>query len=30
MEAAQVHGVAHLMMASTSLVYGANTQMPFH
>ena len=30
MEAARVHGVAHLMMASTSLVYGANTQMPFH
>ena len=30
MEAARVHGVAHLMMASTSSVYGANTQMTFH
>ena len=30
MEAAWVHGVAHLMMASTSSVYGANTQMTFH
>ena len=30
MEAARVHGVAHLMMTSTSLVYGANTQIPFH
>ena len=30
MEAARVHGVTHLMMASTSSVYGANTQMPFH
>jgi len=30
MEAARVHGVTHLMMASTSSVYGANTRMPFH
>ena len=30
MEVARVHGVTHLMMASTSSVYGANTQMPFH
>jgi UDP-glucuronate 4-epimerase len=30
MEAAREHGVTHLMMASTSSVYGANTQMPFH
>ena len=30
MEAARVHGVTHLMMASTSSLYGANTQMPFH
>ena len=29
MEAARRHGVQHLMMASTSSVYGANTQMPF-
>ena len=30
MEAVRVHGVTHLMIASTSSVYGANTQMPFH
>ena len=30
MEAARVHGMTHLMMASTSSVYGANTRMPFH
>ncbi|MAM63834.1 NAD-dependent epimerase/dehydratase family protein [Maritimibacter sp. UBA3975] len=29
MEAARRHGVQHLMMASTSSVYGANTEMPF-
>ncbi len=29
MEAARRHEVRHLMMASTSSVYGANTQMPF-
>lgn len=29
MEAAREHGVAHLLMASTSSVYGANTEMPF-
>ena len=29
MEAARAHGVAHLLMASTSSVYGANTQMPY-
>ena len=29
MEAAKRHKVAHLMMASTSSVYGANTEMPF-
>ncbi|MFW2590017.1 SDR family NAD(P)-dependent oxidoreductase [Sagittula sp. SSi028] len=29
MEAARRHEVKHLMMASTSSVYGANTQMPF-
>ncbi len=29
MEAARRHGVAHLMMASTSSVYGANEKMPF-
>ena len=29
MEAAQAVGVKHLLMASTSSVYGANTQMPF-
>jgi UDP-glucuronate 4-epimerase len=29
MEAARRHSVAHLMMASTSSVYGANTDMPF-
>jgi UDP-glucuronate 4-epimerase len=28
-ECARLHGVAHLLMASTSSVYGANTQMPF-
>ncbi|MEM6667457.1 MAG: NAD-dependent epimerase/dehydratase family protein, partial [Pseudomonadota bacterium] len=30
MEAARVLDVRHLMMASTSSVYGANTQMPFN
>lgn len=30
MEAARRHAVDHLMMASTSSVYGANTRMPFH
>jgi UDP-glucuronate 4-epimerase len=30
MELARVHKVQHLMMASTSSVYGANTEMPFH
>ena len=29
MEAARAHPVRHLMMASTSSVYGANTDMPF-
>jgi len=29
MECAREHGVDHLLMASTSSVYGANTQMPF-
>ena len=29
MEAARRHSVAHLMMASTSSVYGANEKMPF-
>ncbi len=29
MECAREHGVDHLMMASTSSVYGANTDMPF-
>jgi UDP-glucuronate 4-epimerase len=29
MEQARTHGVAHLLMASTSSVYGANTEMPF-
>ncbi|MEX0337935.1 MAG: NAD-dependent epimerase/dehydratase family protein [Arenibacterium sp.] len=29
MEAARVHKVEHLMMASTSSIYGANTEMPF-
>ncbi|MCE8471001.1 GDP-mannose 4,6-dehydratase, partial [Rhodovulum sulfidophilum] len=29
MEAARRHRVSHLMMASTSSVYGANTDMPF-
>ena len=29
MEAARTLGVAHLLMASTSSVYGANTDMPF-
>jgi UDP-glucuronate 4-epimerase len=29
MEAARVMSVSHLLMASTSSVYGANTQMPF-
>ncbi|TCP38745.1 NAD-dependent epimerase/dehydratase family protein [Rhodovulum marinum] len=29
MEAARRHRVAHLLMASTSSVYGANTDMPF-
>jgi UDP-glucuronate 4-epimerase len=29
MEAARRAGVAHLLMASTSSVYGANTEMPF-
>lgn len=29
MEAAQKLGVSHLLMASTSSVYGANTEMPF-
>lgn len=28
-ECARMHGVDHLLMASTSSVYGANTQMPF-
>jgi len=30
MEAARVLDVKHLLMASTSSVYGANTEMPFH
>jgi UDP-glucuronate 4-epimerase len=29
MEVARVHGVEHLLMASTSSVYGANEDMPF-
>lgn len=29
LEAARVHKPAHLMMASTSSVYGANTEMPY-
>lgn len=29
MEAARRHSVSHLLMASTSSVYGANTEMPF-
>lgn len=29
MEAARAHGCSHLLMASTSSVYGANTEMPF-
>ncbi len=29
MEAARAHSVGHLLMASTSSVYGANKQMPF-
>src|SRR5262249_17220866 len=29
MEAARVHAVRHLMLASTSSVYGANTSLPF-
>jgi len=29
MECAKVHSVDHLLMASTSSVYGANTEMPF-
>ena len=29
MEAARRHGVRHLMMASTSSVYGANTEVPY-
>ena len=29
MEAARRHNVAHLLMASTSSVYGANTRMPY-
>ncbi|EAR50115.1 hypothetical protein OG2516_18895 [Oceanicola granulosus HTCC2516] len=29
MEAARRHGVAHLLMASTSSVYGANTELPY-
>jgi UDP-glucuronate 4-epimerase len=29
MEVARRHAVAHLLMASTSSVYGANTEMPF-
>jgi len=29
MEAARRHAVGHLLMASTSSVYGANTEMPF-
>lgn len=29
MEAARRHGVRHLLMASTSSVYGANTEMPY-
>ena len=29
MECAREHNVAHLLMASTSSVYGANTEMPF-
>jgi UDP-glucuronate 4-epimerase len=30
LEMAQKHGVRHLMLASTSSAYGANTKMPFH
>lgn len=30
MEAARAAGVRHLLMASTSSVYGANEEMPFH
>ncbi|WP_170606529.1 NAD-dependent epimerase/dehydratase family protein [Ruegeria arenilitoris] len=30
MEAARRHAVKHLLMASTSSVYGANTEMPFN
>ena len=30
MECARAIGVAHLLMASTSSVYGANTTLPFH
>jgi len=30
LEAARAHPPKHLLMASTSSVYGANTQMPFH
>ncbi|MDP5086231.1 MAG: GDP-mannose 4,6-dehydratase [Yoonia sp.] len=29
LECARIHAVAHLLMASTSSVYGANTDMPF-
>ena len=29
LEVAREHSVAHLLMASTSSVYGANTDMPF-
>jgi UDP-glucuronate 4-epimerase len=29
MECARAHGVSHLLMASTSSVYGANEEMPF-
>ena len=29
MEQAKAHGVSHLLMASTSSVYGANTEMPY-
>ena len=29
MDAARQHEVKHLLMASTSSVYGANTEMPF-
>ena len=30
LEAARAHPPAHLLMASTSSAYGANTEMPFH